>query len=103
MPLRGDCYFGAWFPGRCPGLVCPAPAELMQENNMLDTAFIRENLEAVKANCDNRNIKADVDGVVRLDDERKRLVQEAQVQQQRANEVAKSTGKEKDRDKKQAL
>ncbi len=52
---------------------------------MLDAHFIREHLEAVKANCRNRNIKADVDRVVQLDDERKRLVQEAQLLQQRQN------------------
>src|SRR5262245_60922437 len=70
---------------------------------MLDVHFIRENLEAVKANCRNRNVKADPEAAVRLDDERKRLVQEAQVKQQRANEVAKLTGKEKDPAKKQEL
>ena len=70
---------------------------------MLDVTFIREHLDEVKANCRNRNVQADVDGVVRLDDERKRLVQEAQTLQQRANEVAKQTGKEKDAAKKQAL
>jgi seryl-tRNA synthetase len=52
---------------------------------MLDAHFIREHLEAVKANCRNRNIRADVDRVVQLDDERKRLVQEAQLLQQRQN------------------
>jgi seryl-tRNA synthetase len=70
---------------------------------MLDINFIREHLEEVKANCRNRNVQADVDRAVQLDDERKRLVQEAQTLQQRANEVAKQTGKEKDPAKKQAL
>jgi seryl-tRNA synthetase len=70
---------------------------------MLDISFIRERLDAVKANCRNRNVQADVDRVVHLDDERKRLVQEAQTLQQRANEVAKQTGREKDPAKKQAL
>jgi len=70
---------------------------------MLDAQFVRENLEAVKTNCRNRNVKADVDRVVQLDDERKRLVQETQTLQQRANAVAKLTGPEKDKDKKQAL
>jgi seryl-tRNA synthetase len=40
---------------------------------MLDAAFIRANLDAVRANCVNRNVKADVDLVVRLDDQRKQL------------------------------
>ncbi|HMF11692.1 MAG TPA: serine--tRNA ligase [Gemmataceae bacterium] len=70
---------------------------------MLDAHFIREYLDAVKANCRNRNVKADPDRVVQLDDERKRLVQETQTLQQRANEVAKITGKEKDPAKKQNL
>jgi seryl-tRNA synthetase len=73
------------------------------DNTMLDAAFIREHLDAVKANCRNRNVKADVDRVVRLDDERKRLAQETQAIQQRQNEVAKLTGKEKDPARRQEL
>ena len=41
---------------------------------MLDPQYIRENLDAVKANCKNRNVTADVDRVVQFDDERKRLI-----------------------------
>src|SRR5262249_17730873 len=70
---------------------------------MLDAHFIRENLAAVKANCQNRNVQADVDRIVSLDDERKRLVQETQVKQQEANASAKEVGREKDPTKKQAL
>src|SRR5437868_15284973 len=70
---------------------------------MLDAAFVRDHLDAVKANCRNRNVKADVDAVVRLDDERKRLVQQTQTLQQRANEVSKLIPKEKDAARKQEL
>jgi seryl-tRNA synthetase len=70
---------------------------------MLDAHFIRENLEAVKANCRNRNVKADVDRVVQLDDDRKRLIQETQTIQQRKNEIDKQIPKEKDSAKKQSL
>src|SRR5438132_870201 len=70
---------------------------------MLDAAFIRDNLEAVKTNCRNRNVKADVDRVVVLDDERKRLIQQTQTLQQRQNEVSKLIPKEKDPAQKQAL
>src|ERR1700676_2582790 len=70
---------------------------------MLDANFIRENLAAVKANCANRNVKADVDRVIQLDDERRRLIGETQVLQQRQNEISKLIPKEKDKDKKQAL
>jgi len=70
---------------------------------MLDAAFIREHLDAVKTNCRNRNVKADVDRVVQLDDERKRLIQQTQVIQQRQNEVSKLIPKEKDAARKQEL
>src|SRR5262245_41293796 len=70
---------------------------------MLDITYIRDNLDAVKANCANRQVKADVDRVIALDDERKKLVSEAQGHQQRANEVARLTGKEKDPDAREAL
>ncbi len=70
---------------------------------MLDAAFIREHLDAVKANCDNRGVKADVDRVVRLDDERRRLAGETQRVQQRQNEVSKLIPKEKDAARKQEL
>ena len=70
---------------------------------MLDVHFIRENLDAVKQNCKNRNVTADVDRVVQFDDQRKHFVQEMQVKQQRANEVSKLIPKEKDAAKKQEL
>jgi seryl-tRNA synthetase len=70
---------------------------------MLDAAFIRDNLDAVKENCRNRNVKADVDRVVHLDDRRKQLVQQKQTLEQRANELSKLIPKEKDPAKKQEL
>jgi seryl-tRNA synthetase len=70
---------------------------------MLDAAFIRDNLAAVKANCINRKVNVDVDRVVALDDERKRLAQQTQNVQQRQNELSKLIPKEKDPGKKQEL
>jgi len=70
---------------------------------MLDPHFVRDHLEEVKTNCRNRNVKADVDRVVQLDDERKRLLQETQTIQQRKNEIDKLIPKEKDAAKKQPL
>jgi len=70
---------------------------------MLDAAFIRDNLNAVKDNCRNRNVKADVDGVIGLDDRRKQLLQHKQTLEQRANEVSKLIPKEKDAAHKQEL
>jgi seryl-tRNA synthetase len=70
---------------------------------MLDAQFIRDNLDAVKANCAHRNVKADVDRVVVLDDQRKQLVQSKQVLEQKRNESSKLIPQEKDAAKKQAL
>src|SRR5271170_6744885 len=70
---------------------------------MLDAAFIRANLEAVKANCVNRQVKADVDRVVSLDDDRKRVAQQTQLLQQRGNELSKAIPKEKDATRKNEL
>jgi seryl-tRNA synthetase len=70
---------------------------------MLDAQFIRDNLDAVKTNCRNRNVTADVDRVVALDDQRKEVLQKTQVLQQRQNEISKLIPKEKDKDKKQSL
>jgi seryl-tRNA synthetase len=55
---------------------------------MLDLHFVREHLEEVKVNCRNRNVKVDLDRLVQLDVERKRLIQETQSLQQKQNEVS---------------
>jgi seryl-tRNA synthetase len=71
---------------------------------MLDTAFIRDNLQAVKDNCAHRGVRhADVDRVVALDDARRRLISEAQVLQQRANEVSGRIPGQKDPGERQKL
>ncbi|HXG09635.1 MAG TPA: serine--tRNA ligase [Gemmataceae bacterium] len=70
---------------------------------MLDASFIREHLDDVKANCRNRHVAGDVDRVVALDDERKRLAQETQQIQQRQNQVAQLVKQEKDPARKQEL
>jgi seryl-tRNA synthetase len=70
---------------------------------MLDINVLRQNPEAIKQNCINRNVQADVDTVVRLDAERSRLITEGQVMQQRANEISKKIPSEKDPATRQAL
>jgi seryl-tRNA synthetase len=70
---------------------------------MLDAAFIRDNLDLVRANCARRNVKADVDRAVALEDERRRLIHETQAIRQRQNEIASASSKEKDKEKRQAL
>ncbi len=57
---------------------------------MLDANFIRDNLDAVKANTRNRNAKADVDAVVRLDAERKAIQKQADETKAKQNELSKS-------------
>ncbi len=63
---------------------------------MLDLKFIRENVEAVKENCRNRGVEADVGLVVELADRRSALIQELNELKQRQNQMAKSIGKERD-------
>src|SRR5205823_14868753 len=71
---------------------------------MLDAAFVRANLEAVKANRNNRLAHhAQAVSVVQLDELRKQLVGETQTIQQRANEISQLIPKEKDAAKKQTL
>src|SRR4051812_46398281 len=70
---------------------------------MLEVHFIRENLDAVKTNCKNRNVPADIDGVLALDDRRKQFATQRQNIQQRQNELSKLIPKEKDPAKKQPL
>ncbi len=60
---------------------------------MLDTKFIRENLELVKTSAAEKQFEVDFDALVRLDDERKsiiRTVEELKARHNRANdEIAK--------------
>jgi seryl-tRNA synthetase len=70
---------------------------------MLDIAFIRSNPDAVKSNCKNRNVAVDVDRVIAIDDERRKLLSQIQTIQQKQNELSKEIPKEKDPAKKQEL
>ncbi|MFN6049702.1 MAG: serine--tRNA ligase, partial [Planctomycetia bacterium] len=63
---------------------------------MLDIAFIRSNPDAVKSNCKNRNVAVDVDRVIAIDDERRKLLSQIQTIQQKQNELSKEIPKEKD-------
>jgi seryl-tRNA synthetase len=71
---------------------------------MLDPAFVRDNLDAVRQNCANRGVKCDVDAVVRLDDERRRhqrQFDELKAKQNQLSEQIKQAGK--DKEKREAL
>jgi seryl-tRNA synthetase len=64
---------------------------------MLDAAFVRDNVEAVKANCKNRlAAHAEVDRVVVLDDRRRALITETQAVQEQANQLQKGIPQQKD-------
>ncbi len=67
---------------------------------MLDLKYVLANVDAVRQNCVNRNVPEDVledlDQVVALEGDRKKLLQEVEEVRRRQNEVAQATGKEKD-------
>jgi seryl-tRNA synthetase len=54
---------------------------------MLDIKFIRENKEAVKKNCELRNIKCDVDRLLELDEKRRKLIAEIGGLKEKKNEI----------------
>lgn len=70
---------------------------------MLDIHFIREHSDEVKVNCRNRNVLADVDEIVRLDEARRHQEQRVQELQREANALAKAIPQEKDAARKQDL
>ncbi|GHT21482.1 serine--tRNA ligase [Planctomycetales bacterium] len=59
---------------------------------MLDSKYILENTEAVKQNCKNRGVSADVDLFVQLETARKMMQQELERVQTESNTVSKSIG-----------
>jgi seryl-tRNA synthetase len=67
---------------------------------MLDLKYVLAHVEAVKQNCRDRNVPAEivdeVDRVVALEGRRKGLLQAVEEVRRRQNEVAQATGKEKD-------
>ncbi len=74
---------------------------------MLDLKFVVANTEAVRQNCRNRNVPADVladvDRVVALEEERRGLLQSVEEVRRKQNEVAQATGRERDALKRTAL
>lgn len=60
---------------------------------MLDRKFILDNADAVRLNCSNRNVTADVDRFIALETQRKNRQRELEKLNKEANAVAKSIGK----------
>lgn len=70
---------------------------------MLDANFVVDNLELVRQNCANRNVKAEIDRIPEVVGQRKQLSKDIQAIQAKQNELQKNTGKEKDPAKRQTL
>ena len=70
---------------------------------MLNIKYIRQNPDVVKANCRNRQIQADVDRVIDLDQERRDLQFETDNIRRRIKELSERIPKEKDPDRREAL
>jgi seryl-tRNA synthetase len=71
---------------------------------MLDAAFVRDNLAAVKANCANRNVPDfPADRAVAFDEERRKLVQLRSETAAKQNALSKQFGSAKSQEEKDAL
>ncbi len=70
---------------------------------MLDIKYIRQNPEAVKANCRNRNIQADVDRVLELDSKRRDLQFRTDNLRRRMKELSEMIPGEKDPSRREKL
>ena len=56
---------------------------------MIDIQYIKNNVEKVKKAALNKNRKADIDGILKLDEKRKELIKEAQNLREKRNEISK--------------
>jgi len=70
---------------------------------MLDIKHIRQDPEAVKANCRNRNIQADVDRVLELDRQRRELQFETDNLRRKGKELSETIPGEKDVSRRETL
>src|SRR5437773_1025099 len=70
---------------------------------MLDLKFILQNAEAIRANCKDRNVVADIDRLLQLAERRSRLTQQTEDLRKRRNENAQATGREKEAARRQQL
>lgn len=70
---------------------------------MLDLQFVCENLDAVRANCRNRHVVADLDRLLELRETRSQIIVSLDKDRQRQNEIAQAIPREKAPDARQAL
>jgi seryl-tRNA synthetase len=70
---------------------------------MLDLQFVCDNLETVRANCQQRHVKVDLNKVLELRETRSQLIVAIDKDRQRQNEIAQAIPKEKSPEARQAL
>ena len=70
---------------------------------MLDLQFVCDNLDAVRTNCQNRHVEADLDRLLELRALRGELITTLDGDRQRQNEIAQAIPKEKSPEVRQAL
>ncbi len=58
-------------------------------NVMLDLKFVRDNIDAVKENCINKNEKCNVDVITELDEKRRNIISESEQLKNKRNVVSK--------------
>ncbi|MBU2037200.1 serine--tRNA ligase [Patescibacteria group bacterium] len=63
---------------------------------MLDIKFIRDNKEAVKANATNRGVNVDIDKLLSLDEQRRRIIVQVEALRASQNKASEEIAKEKD-------
>src|SRR6478752_7196606 len=70
---------------------------------MLDRKFIIENADRIKQNYAQRGVKCDVDGLVKQEAVRRKILERLEEFNRKANEVAKMIGKAKDAAEREAM
>jgi seryl-tRNA synthetase len=70
---------------------------------VLDLRFIRENLDAVRENCEKRRVPMDLEALVELDERRRSLIAEQQELRERRNQLAREMKGQKPSDAEREL
>ena len=70
---------------------------------MLDIKFIRQNPDKVKQGCQKKQIKVDVDLILKKDEERRNVIQKVESLRAEQNKISELVSKEKDDKKKKEL
>ncbi|RME82807.1 MAG: serine--tRNA ligase [Planctomycetota bacterium] len=70
---------------------------------MINPKYFRSHFDEVKKNCENRNLRLDLDEIRRLDEKRQKLDLEVQEIQRKRNEIAKAMKGPMEKEKRMAL